>query len=163
MPEVYVGVGSNIEPETHLKAGVGQLDLHFGPLRCSAVFRSPSYGFRGADFLNMVVGFSTEVAPDLVEQRLSAIEYSGGRVRRTERYVPRTLDLDLMLYGASVDPRRRLPRDDVLRFAFVLGPLAELSPHLAHPVTGVPLSVAWRDMARRRPRLERIGAFADLA
>ncbi|HEU4616729.1 MAG TPA: 2-amino-4-hydroxy-6-hydroxymethyldihydropteridine diphosphokinase [Gammaproteobacteria bacterium] len=159
MPEVYVGVGSNIDAEAHLKLAVRSLEDRFGRLCCSDVFRSPSFGFEGEDFLNMVVGFSTPDGPDRVEQILSAIEYAGGRTREAARYVPRTLDLDLLLYGAMVDPRRRLPREDVLRYPFVLGPLADLAPALPHPVSGVTLGAAWRAMAARPVALERLGSL----
>ncbi|HEX5419381.1 MAG TPA: 2-amino-4-hydroxy-6-hydroxymethyldihydropteridine diphosphokinase [Gammaproteobacteria bacterium] len=162
LPDVYVGIGSNIEPQVHLKLAVEQLRQHFGELRCSSVYRSPAHGFKGEDFLNMVVGFAAAGDADLVEQTLSSIEYSGGRARQAERYVSRTLDLDLLLYGACVDPRRRLPRDDVLRFPFVLGPLAELAPGLRHPLTGIELGEAWRAMQQRPIVLQCLGPLAEL-
>ncbi len=162
MPEVYVGIGSNVEPVPHLKLAVEQLQLHFGPLRCSEVFRSPAYGFSGDDFLNMVAAFESDAGPDSVERTVSAIEYAGGRRRQAARYVPRRLDIDLMLYGRFVDPALRLPRDDVLRFAFVLGPLAEIAPALIHPVTGVALGDAWRAMRARPGALTRLGRLGEL-
>jgi 2-amino-4-hydroxy-6-hydroxymethyldihydropteridine diphosphokinase len=97
MPDVYVGVGSNIDAEAHLRLAVQSLSDRFGELRCSDVFRSPSFGFAGEDFLNMVVAFASEAGPEPVEQVLSGIEYAGGRMRRAARYVSRTLDLDLLL------------------------------------------------------------------
>jgi 2-amino-4-hydroxy-6-hydroxymethyldihydropteridine diphosphokinase len=160
MPEVYVGIGSNIDAEVHLKLAVQSLGRHFGALRCSNVFRSPSFGFEGEDFLNMVVGFRTGAGADRVEQILSDLEDAGGRPRKVARYASRTLDLDLLLYGATVDPRRRLPREDVLRFPFVLAPIAELAPGLRHPVSGVTLGAAWRTMSLRPVALECLGALA---
>ncbi len=162
MPEVYVGIGSNVEPVPHLKLAVAQLELHFGRLRCSEVFRSPAYGFTGDDFLNMVAGFTSDAGPDAVERTLSAIEYSGGRRRQAARYMPRRLDIDLMLYGRCVDPARRLPRDDVLRFPFVLGPLAEIAPEVIHPITGIAVGAAWRATAARPQALTRLGRLAGL-
>jgi 2-amino-4-hydroxy-6-hydroxymethyldihydropteridine diphosphokinase len=160
MPDVYVGVGSNIDAEAHLRLAVQSLSERFGELRCSDVFRSPAFGFEGEDFLNMVVGFASAAGPERVEESLSGIEYAGGRARQAARYVSRTLDLDLLLYGPMVDARLRLPREDVLRYPFVLAPLAELAPALVHPVQGMRLEDAWRRMARGPVALQRLGALS---
>jgi len=158
MVDVYVGAGSNIEPERYLRLAVSALEERFGRIRCSNVYRSPSYGFQGADFLNMVFAFSTAGGPDDVERELYDIEYEGGRIRRTERFSSRTLDLDLLLFGQAVDAPRRLPRDDVRRYPFVLAPLAELAPALRHPLTGAELADEWRAMRERGGiTLERLG------
>jgi 2-amino-4-hydroxy-6-hydroxymethyldihydropteridine diphosphokinase len=156
MVDVYVGAGSNIEPERHLRHAVGMLEARFGPVRCSDVYRSPSFGFAGPDFLNIVVAFTVEISPDDVERELFDIEYEGGRLRRGERFSSRTLDLDLLLFGEMVDPKRRLPREDVRRYPFVLAPLAELAPQLKHPLTGMAIDSEWRAMQARGPfELER--------
>jgi 2-amino-4-hydroxy-6-hydroxymethyldihydropteridine diphosphokinase len=163
MVEVFVGVGSNIEPERYLKEGVAALEERFGALRCSDVSSSPAFGFSGADFLNMVVGLTTDAGPDQVEHALCDIEYQGGRQRRGPRFASRTLDLDLLLYGAMVDARRRVPRDDVCRYPFVLGPLADIAPDLRHPLTGRRIADEWADMQRRSEcRLEWIGPVGAL-
>jgi 2-amino-4-hydroxy-6-hydroxymethyldihydropteridine diphosphokinase len=160
MPDVYVGLGSNIDAEAHLRLAVQSLSERFGELRCSDVFRSPSFGFEGEDFLNMVVGFGSNAGPERVEEILSGIEYAGGRTRQAARYVSRTLDLDLLLYGEMVRARLRLPRDDVLRYPFVLAPLAQLAPALVHPVAGVRLGDAWHSMVRGPVALQRLGALS---
>lgn len=163
MPDVYVGIGSNIDPERHLQQGVAALSAAFGPLRCSAVFASPPLGFEGPDFLNMVVVFTTAADADSVEAQLHDIEYDGGRRRRGPRFASRALDLDLLLYGAMVDARRRVPRDDVLRYPFVLAPLAEIAPGLRHPLTGRRLAAEWEDLAvRGTVELARRGSVAAL-
>ena len=165
MVDVYVGAGSNIAPAEHLRHAVAALEERFGPVRRSDVYRSPSFGFRGADFLNMVIAFPTDRPADDVERELYDIEYEGGRVRRGERFSSRTLDLDLMLFGVAVDPGRRLPREDVRRYPFVLAPLAELAPALRHPLTGCTLDDEWRRM-RERERggivLERLGPLDEV-
>lgn len=158
MVDVYIGVGSNIEPERHLRLAVDALEARFGPIRCSSVYRSPAFGFCGADFLNMVCAFSTDRGADDIERELHDIEYEGGRLRRAERFSSRTLDLDLLLFGEAVDVPRRLPRSDVLRYPFVLAPLAELAPALRHPLTGASLADEWRVMqGRGGVVLERVG------
>lgn len=142
---VYVGLGSNIEPGPNLRAAVRQLAAELGPLARSRVYRSPPYGFSGADFLNMVVGFDSGAPPAEIDARLSRIEDAAGR--SSERRGSRTLDLDLLLHGARVAAAERLPRADVLEYPFVLAPLSELAPDAAHPVTGERFAAAWRRMA----------------
>jgi 2-amino-4-hydroxy-6-hydroxymethyldihydropteridine diphosphokinase len=161
MADVYVGAGSNIEPVRHLRLAVAALEARFGAVGCSDVYRSKAFGFDGDDFLNMVIAFSAAGTPDDVERELCDIEYEGGRIRRAQRFSPRTLDLDLLLFGAAVDPTRRLPRDDVLRYPFVLAPLVDLVPELRHPLTGRRLGTEWQ--ARRASNaLARLGRLKEL-
>jgi len=142
---VYVGAGSNIEPEQHLHAALGELQRRFGPLSRSSVYRTRAVGFDGDDFLNLVVSFRTSLPAAELVTELDRVEAAAGRRRRPERFAPRTLDLDLLMYADSVDddPGLKLPRDDILRYAFVLGPLAELEPDLVHPVTGATMRELW--------------------
>jgi 2-amino-4-hydroxy-6-hydroxymethyldihydropteridine diphosphokinase len=163
MAEVYVGLGSNVRPEQHLPEAIEHLQRQFGALRCSHCYQSPAYGFVGADFLNAVVAFESALAPAAIEAVLSAVEYAEGRPRAARRFGSRTLDLDLLLYGARVDPTARLPRADVLQYPFVLAPLVELAPRLLHPVTGVSIDAAWRAMAASRPPLDCRGPLDALA
>ncbi len=158
MPEVFVGCGSNIDPELHLRQAVDGLAERFGPIRCSSVYRSPAFGFEGPDFLNLVVGFVSTLGPDEIEAGLSGLESAFGR-REGERWSSRTLDLDLLLYGQRVDPARRVPRLDVLRYPFVLAPLAEIAPTLVHPVTGECMANAWARCAEGAPELFRLGTL----
>lgn len=158
MPEIFVGLGSNIEPEENLRAALAALRNRFGDMRWSSVYRSPAFGFKGPEFLNMVVGFSADIGVDALEARLSELENARGR-NLGPRSGSRTIDLDLLLYGRRVDASRRLPRADVLEYPFVLAPLAEIAPDLAHPVTGIPLGLAWSAMAGSVDALQRIGAL----
>jgi 2-amino-4-hydroxy-6-hydroxymethyldihydropteridine diphosphokinase len=158
MPEIFVGLGSNIEPEANLRAALAALRLRFGELACSSVYRSPAHGFDGPEFLNMVVGFSADVGVDALEVALSELENAAGR-GAGDRSGSRTLDLDLLLFGERVDAARRLPRADILEYPFVLAPLSEIAPDLVHPVTGVTLQRAWMSIAGRVDALRRIGAL----
>ncbi len=161
MPRVYVGLGSNIEPEANLREAERRLSAELGPLDCSRVYRSPPYGFAGDDFLNMVVRFTSRAGPAAVDAVLTRIEDAAGRT--SERRGARTLDLDLLLYGARVDAGQRLPRTDVLEYPFVLAPLAELAPDAVHPVTGERHSQAWARMAALGEPLTLVGPLADIA
>lgn len=142
--EVFVGVGSNLDRERNIVAGVAALRDAFGELRESSVIDNPAVGFVGDDFLNLVVGFETADAVQVVADRLRAIEQSFGRMRGDDRYVARALDLDLLLYGDLVDENLRIPRADILEYDFVLGPLAEIAPDHRHPVTGESYAALWK-------------------
>jgi 2-amino-4-hydroxy-6-hydroxymethyldihydropteridine diphosphokinase len=158
MPEVIVGAGSNADPVRALRVAAAELERRFGVLRCSRVYRSPADGAPAEDYLNLVLALSTERDVDAVRDALRAIEALAGRSRADPAVC--ALDLDLLLYGACVDAVRRLPRPGLFTTPFVLGPLADLAPNLAHPVTGERCHVAWQ--AAKRDRLQDVGALASL-
>ena len=163
MPEVAVGLGSNIDPVEHLRRALHDLERAFGPVRDSQVYRSRAVGLEGPDFLNMVVQFASEEPAEAIEALLTALEADSGRLR-SKRLASRTLDLDLLYYGNRVDPQQRLPREDILQYAFVLGPLNELEPARVHPVTGQTMAQAWRQMCRQggQPALTPLGYVREL-
>lgn len=157
--DCYVSAGSNIAPEDNLRLACRELCLHFGPLALSGVYRNPPVGFAGDDFLNLVLRFRTAEPPAAVVAELERIHVVAGRVRGAERFGARTLDLDLLLYGDAVipDPGIRVPRADILKYGFVLGPLAELAPGLRHPVTGQTMEALWAAFDQARHPLVRVG------
>lgn len=130
----YVGLGANLgEPVRALQealAGLGAL-ASTRLLRASRLYRSAPVGAGGPDFINAVAAVATQLtAPDLLAA-LQALEQAAGRAR-PYRNAPRTLDLDLLLYGcARIDsPALTLPHPRLRERAFVLLPLAEIAPHL---------------------------------
>jgi len=143
---VYLGVGSNIDPEKNLRFAIGELRRHFAALELSVVYRSRPVGFDGPDFLNLVVRCRTSMPPADVLAVIEAIHDGSGRRRKANRFASRNLDIDLLLYGDAVlaaEPYR-IPRADILDYAFVLRPLAEIAPDLVHPVTGKTMAEHWR-------------------
>lgn len=148
MTMVFVGVGSNVESEQHVRAAVRLLRQRFGALQVSPVYRNPAVGFKGDDFLNLAVAFETGADVTQVHAALDAIEVQCGRTRGGPRFAPRMLDLDLLLYGALVaGPPLRLPRPEILKYAYVLKPLADLAPGHRHPGTGRSFAEHWREFA----------------
>ena len=134
MPEVLVGLGSNQEPISALRAAVAALERSYGGLVRSGVYRGAAVGPAAAEYLNMVVGFATESGVDAVRAELARIETATGRKREDPRVC--RLDLDLLVHGARVDGSRRVPRPGLFSLPFVLLPLAEVAPKLVHPLTG---------------------------
>jgi 2-amino-4-hydroxy-6-hydroxymethyldihydropteridine diphosphokinase len=119
---------------------------HLGTLeRVSAVYESKAYGFAGDNFYNLAVRLATELAPGVLVLRLREIEDRHGRSRHVPRYSPRTLDLDLLLYGDMIchDATLDVPRRDILTCAFVLRPLADIAGDCVHPETGMRLREIW--------------------
>ena len=145
MPLCFVSVGSNVERERHVRGALAALRERFGPLLVSAVYETPAIGFAGDPFYNLVVAFFTEDYPSGVAQALAAIEAAHGRERGGACFAPRTLDLDLLLYGDRVidEPGLRLPRPDIDKYAFVMEPLAEIAPNLEHPRIGQSYRQLW--------------------
>ncbi len=144
----YVSLGSNMEPEKHLRLACRELDAAVGPLQLSVVYRSRPVGFRGDDFLNMVVGFDTTLSPETLLALFETIHAKANRVRLPDPYSPRTLDIDLLLYGDAVHEALKIPHHDIDKYPFVLGPLAELAPDLVHPLSGKTLAGLWREFDR---------------
>jgi 2-amino-4-hydroxy-6-hydroxymethyldihydropteridine diphosphokinase len=150
VPAVYVAVGSNIEPERHLAMATRELRREFPDVRFSPWYRNRAVGFEGADFINLVAGFTTTLSIDEVIARLQAIEALCGRPRDAPRWAPRSMDLDILLYGDMIrdEPRLKLPRPDLLKRAFMLGPLADLEPGLVHPLEKVTIGELWQRFDR---------------
>ena len=147
--DVFVSAGSNIDPEHHLRVACRRLEEKFGPLSLSSVYRTKSVGFDGDDFLNLVLSFSTDLDVHAVNACLEETEERAGRERSGKSFSPRTLDLDLLLYGQEVldDATVQVPRADILQYAFVLAPIAELAPDLRHPVDGRTMHELWSAFA----------------
>ena len=150
VPAVYVAVGSNVEPERNVALAASELRREFPDVRFSPWYRNRAVGFEGADFINFVAGFTTTLSISDVLARLHAIEALCGRPRDAPRWAPRTMDLDILLYGDLVcdEPRLKLPRPDLLKRAFMLGPLAALAPDLVHPTEKVTIGELWRRFDR---------------
>jgi 2-amino-4-hydroxy-6-hydroxymethyldihydropteridine diphosphokinase len=147
MPIAYLGLGSNLDAGHNLQLASRELRNRFSLQKISVVYRSKALGLDGADFLNAVARVETDLTPpDLCEQ-LELIHDVAGRRRRSEKFISRSLDIDLLLYDQLVlnEPPVRLPREDVLRYSFVLRPLAEIAPDYQHPVTGKSIRDHWRE------------------
>ncbi|MCL1144994.1 2-amino-4-hydroxy-6-hydroxymethyldihydropteridine diphosphokinase [Shewanella marinintestina] len=154
MAKIFISLGSNIEPERHLKAALTDLDYHFEQLELSSVFESEAVGFDGTNFLNMVVAAETELSIAEVVSTFKQIEQDHGRVKGAKKFAPRTLDLDLLLYDDIVSSQPiELPRAEILYNAFVLWPLAEVAPSLLHPVVNQSYQTLWNNYDKQQQSL----------
>jgi 2-amino-4-hydroxy-6-hydroxymethyldihydropteridine diphosphokinase len=146
VPRVYVAMGSNVAPESNLARAVAQLEREVPGARFSRWFRNRAVGFEGEDFINLVAGFDTELPLPTVLGKLQAIEEACGREPGAARWAPRSMDLDVLLYGDLIcdEPRVKLPRPDLGRRAYMLGPLAELAPEVLHPTSRLTIGEMWR-------------------
>jgi 2-amino-4-hydroxy-6-hydroxymethyldihydropteridine diphosphokinase len=163
MPRVYVAIGSNVEPERWVAVAAHELRHRYPGVRFSACYRNPAYGFEGADFVNAVAGFDTAQTVDTVLANCHEIEFLCGRRRDDPKWAPRVMDVDLLLYGDTVAETKafQLPRPDLLRRYFMLGPLAEIDPELRHPTTGRKIAEHWQELAREPHTLTRIPLSLD--
>ena len=144
--DVYVAAGSNVEPEKNLRAALSALRSRYGNFRQSPAYRNRAVGFEGADFINLVVGFRTADTVESVLATLHEIEASCGRARLAPKWAPRSMDLDVLLYGDAVMQTSALtvPRPDLLKRAYMLKPLADIAPDLEHPTAHKTIGELWR-------------------
>lgn len=145
MTPVYVAAGSNVEPLVNLRRALTELGKHYR-LRLSPAYRNKAVGFAGEDFVNLVIGFDTDDSVEQVISNLHEVEAACGRPRNALKWAPRTMDLDLLLFGDAVSdaPGRTLPRPDLLKRPYMLKPLADLAPTLRHPTRGETIDNLWR-------------------
>lgn len=125
----YLNLGSNIQPETHLVRAVELLHDHGEVLKVSSAWESRSVGAEGPNYLNACVLFRTGLMQvELKERIIRSIEAQLGRTRSEDRFSPRTIDIDIVLFDD-------VPYNDKFwQYAFVIVPLAEIYPEYQNPL-----------------------------
>jgi 2-amino-4-hydroxy-6-hydroxymethyldihydropteridine diphosphokinase len=147
----FVGLGSNIEPATHLRLARDEIAGTFGAVRRSPVCASPAVGYEGPDYWNLCMSFETALsAPELVSW-LKQLEFRLGRRPGEPRHSPKTLDADLLLLGRLVSDQPPLPHPEIRTRSYVLGPLAMLAPDLLLPGSGEPVGALWHGLKDATP------------
>ena len=161
MARVFVSIGSNIDPEKNIPECIRILEQRFGALLRSPVYESEPVGFEGENFYNMVVGFDTELTPEELVDSLHEIEGGFDRSRDAGSFSPRTMDLDLLLYNDLILKQENIsvPREEIMKYAFVLRPLADIVGSYTHPETGKCYSDLWRDFDKKGITLRRVNIF----
>ncbi len=158
MSRVYVAIGSNIEPRENISKAARELARLFPGARFSSWYRNRAVGFEGDDFVNGVVGFTTDLPLRSVIEQLHAVETLCGRPRNAPRWAPRSMDLDVLLYDNIVcaEPTMTLPRPDLLKRPYMLGPLAEIAPEVMHPTAGLTIGELWQRFDRDAHAMDRV-------
>lgn len=139
MIEVYIGLGSNLAlPEKQIQAACASLarlpDTEL--IKCSSLYKSQPMGPQDQpDYVNAVALIETELSPESLLQHTQLIESQQGRIRKANRWGPRTLDLDMLLFGLQRIDNEHLtvPHSGMKQREFVLYPLFEIAPDLILP------------------------------
>jgi len=155
---VFLGLGSNVNTGPNIRAGAAALREHCDSVAFSPVYQSVAVGFEGSDFINLAARIETALQPLELKQFLNELEASHGRKRDVPKFSDRTLDIDILLWDDLYLrlPELTLPRGEILQFAHVLQPLADLAPQLIHPVEKVSLDELWKQFSGDRAGLKRV-------
>ena len=137
MTQVFIDIGSNINRDENICACITQLRKDFPDIVFSKPYESFSEGFEGDDFINISAGFETNFSFNELLSYLKAIEIKQKRTRDGAKFGSRTLDVDILLFGDEIlKPDRDVPRAEILKYPFVLFPLAEIAAEFVHPESG---------------------------
>lgn len=158
MSIAYLGLGSNVDAVANITSGISALQETFGSVSLSPVYRSPAVGFDGNPFINLVALIQTDLQPTELKQYLNDLEDRHGRLRNVAKFSDRTLDIDILLYDDLyvMSPVLEIPRLEIMTFAHVLKPLADLAPDLEHPVYRKTMTEIWQEFSGPRAILELI-------
>jgi len=143
---VYISIGSNIDPLKHIPSGLKALEScpEIVLLKVSSIYTSEAIGRpEQPEYCNGVVSIRTELDHEVLKETLRGIEAAEGRIRVEDRYAPRTLDLDIILYGEHhIDKEHvRIPDPGIQKWSFIYIPLLEINPPITIPGFDEPLAI----------------------
>ncbi len=137
MADAYISIGSNINPKENIKKCLDMLKSEFEVIATSPMYETKPYGYENqSNFINLAVGIKTGLKPHELLKKLQEIENKLGR-KREFRFNPRTIDLDILLYGSEVinDKDLTIPHKGLFERDFMLIPLLDIAPQITNPVT----------------------------
>lgn len=135
MSLITISLGSNINPSENLKKALDEISKFSKIKIISKIYKSKSVGFEGDDFLNQVIACEVNSNLNHTHLQLKTIEKEMGRKRNIKKFSDRVIDLDLLTFNDEIHNEEiTIPHPDILKYAFVLIPLAEICPKLLHPV-----------------------------
>lgn len=151
MNKAYLLTGGNLgHPGAILEAAKASISLHCGTVvQASSLYRTAAWGKEDQpDFLNQVLLVQTPLSAHQLLQQLQDIERGAGR-QRVEKYGPRLLDIDILLFNDALinTPQLQVPHPQMAFRRFVLVPLAEIAPDVVHPTSKLTI----REMLRQCP------------
>ena len=161
MSIAWLGLGSNVNAETHIRASIQELQAEFKNIALSPIYASTSVGFDGDDFINLVARIETDMHPLELRNYLRNMEDRYGRKRDVPKFSDRSLDIDILLYDDLVllSPVLEIPRAEILKFSHVLKPLADLEPDLLHPTELKPMREIWESSGLNDDSLRTLSSF----
>lgn len=180
MVDIFIGIGSNIDPLKNVAKALELLRLKFPSIIFSRLFESEAVGFEGDKFINLVAKFEVKdlnsnrsSTSDLVANYSSPVEWVSflvaqlkeienqlGRQREDKKFSARNIDIDILLFGdLQVDKPVELPRGEILENAYVLWPLSELAPDLVHPGSHKNYAEYWQKFDKSLQVLEPVESF----
>ena len=156
MSVAYLGLGSNVNARAHIAAGISALCEKFSDVRLSPAYQTAAVGFDGDDFINLTASIDTALQPIELKDFLNDLEDRHGRLRDVPKFSDRTLDIDILLFDDLylLSPVLEIPRPEIMKFAHVLKPLADLAPDLVHPISRKTIDEIWRDYPGDRDSLQ---------
>ena len=152
MPTIFLGIGSNLNRERHICSGLDMLYEILGGLKLSSVYESDAVGFSGRPFYNLVAAAETNIGLGQLTELIKAVEDKNGRDRTLPKFSSRTLDIDVLLFGecSGCHDGTELPRPEILEFAHVLCPLAEIAGDRLMPGTNISFASLWQQYDKSR-------------
>ncbi|OLQ91335.1 2-amino-4-hydroxy-6-hydroxymethyldihydropteridine diphosphokinase [Vibrio ponticus] len=160
MITAYIGVGSNLERKKHIEAAIVELSQIGEELRISTIYECDAIGFQGEAFYNLVVEMKTTLDLTEFSRALRTIELKWGRKEDAAKFEPRTLDLDIILFGEQISAAApMLPRADIYQYAFVIQPLNELCPDLIVPNDGRTIAQIYQQSCHNERLIEVVRWF----
>lgn len=135
MIDVYLDIGSNIERRKNIQSCIDILVNDFPDIKFSKAYESEALGFDGDPFINLSAHLQTDKSFTSLKRYLKTLEDKHARKRNKTKFISRTLDVDILLFGDNVlHPEYDVPRKEILKFPFVLFPLSEIANDVTHPV-----------------------------
>jgi len=164
MTKVYLDIGSNIDRRKNIQSCVNQLVNDFPGIVFSKAYESPAFGFDGDPFINISAGLETDMDYDKLKQYLKKLENKHARKRNNKKFISRTLDVDILLFGNLIlQPEVDIPRAEILKFPFVLFPLTEIAGDVIHPQKKMSISMLAKQSGLDKTILSEIKDFPKLS
>lgn len=140
MQRVYIGIGSNLGNRAlHCRQAIENIASFSDVTAVSSYYETEPVGNEDQPhFINCAIEIMTDAKPHELLEKLHSIEKKFGKLRK-EKWGPRTIDLDIIIYGDEIidDPDLKIPHPEAHKRRFVLEPLAEIAPGLIHPILKV--------------------------
>lgn len=147
MAEVVISIGSNIDKENSVRRALELLQVNFANVQHSTIYTSKAVGFQGSDFYNLVAKFQSYLDIKSLKIKLLELESMFVVEQNFKSKRSRKIDLDLLLYDDVIcfEPGLELPHGDILKYAFVLCPLAEICGESIHPLLNLSYAQLWKN------------------